>query len=54
MDKVFFKKAVAIIAIIMLSLNLLFAGLGKYSITVFWIIIGIVGIASIAVMKLVK
>jgi hypothetical protein len=54
MNTALLKKTVAIVAIIALFFNLLFFALRLYSELVFWIAIGIIGIASISVMKFVK
>jgi len=54
MDRILLKKGVAVIAIAMLFLNLLFVGLRLYSQIVFWLILAIVAIASISIVKLVK
>ena len=54
MDKIFFRKAFSVIAIVLLMLNLGFLGFRVYSQIDFWIVLGVVGIASIIVMKYVK
>ena len=54
MNKQLLKKTVAVTAIAILFLNLLFVALRLYSHFVFWAIIAVVGIASISIMKLVK
>ena len=54
MNKVLLKKIVAVVAITILFLNLLFVGLGMYSHIVFWAIIVLVAVVSLGIIKLVK
>ncbi len=53
MDKFLLKKAYAVIAIALLILNMIFAGMGFYSQFTFWIVLGVIGALSLFVMKVV-
>lgn len=54
MDKIKLKKFVAISAIVLLGFNMLFAGLGYYSILMFWLFLAVIAILSMLVMKYYK
>jgi len=54
MDKKTAKKAIAVIAITVLFLNMVFVGTGRYSHLTFWIILIAAGTLSWGMIKLLK
>lgn len=54
MDKKIIRKAVGIIGIMLLGLNLAMFSFRVYSGTVFWIVLGIVAVISYGSLRLIK
>ena len=54
MDKILLKKAVAVVSIILLFINMLFLALKVYTPITFWVILAVIAIIAMSIIKLVK